>query len=1062
MGQSKFEKRAVFISSTFRDMQAERDMIRDVVLTELADYADSKLIDIGFVDLRWGISTVGIKNQEEKERLVLKVCLDRIDETRPFMIVLLGDRYGWVPDRDLLDAVSAEKHYHPKNAKSVTALEIEYALLSDKKFMSHCFFYFREPLPYSEMDNELKVIYNDAYNNPLSMKLLENLKTEIRKKYPDKVRTYSTDWDGQSNRVVDFGGLSEYILTDLKGAIDEEVKLNPVLIASQKQLYDVESFFEKKQKGFEGRAEILDTLKSFAQYEDGIICLLGDVGSGKSAIMAKLYAILTNECDSIHQPLVLPFASGISPNCMDPTDMLGMWIDLLNDEYEKQHGERYCTPSDKNAFSQLVDWLEQLTFLCSENRRIVLMIDAIDQFGVNSRSVNLDYLPVALPNNVAIVISCLPGDWLVELHGRNAKELCINELSSDEVGKIISRYFAQEGKTHTSKAMTDAIVTKPHSHNPLLLSAYIQQLLILDEDDFSEASKQFKNLPEDEINERLVLQTIENCTEIPEQIYPELIRKACKRIDPQTLELCLGLIAYSAFGLRDSDIERAFNLRGIPFTYADFYFIIKRFKQQFRQDINKAWNLQHNFVIKSIQNYYNLVSEQLYMLLSDIFMHPNMDNAFELRNAFEYFVKVEKINELENLLFCSAELNNGSLSILIKYAQQLAAENETQTFILQMIVTLYGRHKFDEEQRLLPFITEFLRGIETMLDSETLKNFLIQLDAVYRIDGFINIIDMRVAQYLSVRAEIEAFFQNYNMAKNIAQFTVTIGERVFCNNYFPIVYKTPFDMQFGMIYADIRLKRDRIRGILEPAIGSERVAELFNMNQEQISQMKQQLLEIDQLIMSYAKNLLSYYKSSGTPQKTIYNSDNYDFGFMMTQSSSESDDDRYLQIMRYRLGLCCVLCEAAFESEHITADPHNVNIENIYNNLSRWEEFLAWQNEIDDPEISRLLGKLYSMGAIVFQKKGLTEKALSALQNSSMCYEKLYRISSGMEQLHQLIKSRLSLASILNKINLTDDFEKCRNKTLPYIQLLQRRYATHNETTSLIKQVKQIFNFEKE
>jgi Domain of unknown function (DUF4062) len=45
-----------------------------------------------FRGVRWGIA----KEESRKDR-VLDLCLELIDDCRPFFIGLLGGRYGWVP-----------------------------------------------------------------------------------------------------------------------------------------------------------------------------------------------------------------------------------------------------------------------------------------------------------------------------------------------------------------------------------------------------------------------------------------------------------------------------------------------------------------------------------------------------------------------------------------------------------------------------------------------------------------------------------------------------------------------------------------------------------------------------------------------------------------------------------------------------------------------------------------------------------------------------------------------------------------------------------------------------
>ena len=86
--------RLVFISSTFKDMQSERDQMHNRVLplvdAELEKYGE----ELEFADLRWGVNTKGL-SEEESSRKVLSLCLDRIDDCKPYMIVFIGERYGW-------------------------------------------------------------------------------------------------------------------------------------------------------------------------------------------------------------------------------------------------------------------------------------------------------------------------------------------------------------------------------------------------------------------------------------------------------------------------------------------------------------------------------------------------------------------------------------------------------------------------------------------------------------------------------------------------------------------------------------------------------------------------------------------------------------------------------------------------------------------------------------------------------------------------------------------------------------------------------------------------------
>lgn len=110
----------VFISSTFRDMHSERDYLVKVVFPALRERLEPHRVHLVDIDLRWGITEQQAENDE-----VLDLCLDQIDECRPFFVGLLGERYGWVPET-LPDTQSKHGWTQLHTGKSVTELEIRW------------------------------------------------------------------------------------------------------------------------------------------------------------------------------------------------------------------------------------------------------------------------------------------------------------------------------------------------------------------------------------------------------------------------------------------------------------------------------------------------------------------------------------------------------------------------------------------------------------------------------------------------------------------------------------------------------------------------------------------------------------------------------------------------------------------------------------------------------------------------------------------------------------------------------------------------------------------------
>jgi len=79
----------VFVSSTFRDMQTEREELVKRIFPQLRKLCEGRGVTWGEVDLRWGIT-----DEQKAEGQILPICLDEIHRCRPYFIGLLGERHG--------------------------------------------------------------------------------------------------------------------------------------------------------------------------------------------------------------------------------------------------------------------------------------------------------------------------------------------------------------------------------------------------------------------------------------------------------------------------------------------------------------------------------------------------------------------------------------------------------------------------------------------------------------------------------------------------------------------------------------------------------------------------------------------------------------------------------------------------------------------------------------------------------------------------------------------------------------------------------------------------------
>ena len=79
----------VFISSTFRDMHAERDHLVTVVFPELRERVEQLGLEFFDVDLRWGLPA---KDANGETANSWEYCRQWIDRVEPFFVCILGQR----------------------------------------------------------------------------------------------------------------------------------------------------------------------------------------------------------------------------------------------------------------------------------------------------------------------------------------------------------------------------------------------------------------------------------------------------------------------------------------------------------------------------------------------------------------------------------------------------------------------------------------------------------------------------------------------------------------------------------------------------------------------------------------------------------------------------------------------------------------------------------------------------------------------------------------------------------------------------------------------------------
>lgn len=198
----------IFISSTFQDMHVERDMIQNIVQPAVNQKLNEQGEYVSFSDLRWGIDTM---TDETKQR-ILDACFDEIDSCKPFFLVFIGGRYGWVPSNELVTPYKNKFGNIDILNKSVTELEVHYALKLNANELNRCLFYFKDD---AEFEDE------EGLKREEVIERIGDLRQKIENIAPSQIRHYKSIIDAQTEEI-----LANQLVLDICNIVSSEKPLS--------------------------------------------------------------------------------------------------------------------------------------------------------------------------------------------------------------------------------------------------------------------------------------------------------------------------------------------------------------------------------------------------------------------------------------------------------------------------------------------------------------------------------------------------------------------------------------------------------------------------------------------------------------------------------------------------------------------------------------------------------------------------------------------------------------------------------------------------------------------
>ncbi len=646
---------SIFVSSTFNDMQAERDMLHQYVLPCLQEIAVNFGETVSLIDLRWGVDTTKLYRGEMINKVV-RTCLDGIDLCDDFVLCFLGTRYGMIPKNFPFEVIENEYGLVFSESTSLTELEIRYGILK-KNRKNRAIVFIRD-----EIKNLPETLFSQYYDdNPLLDVLKENLLVSecICNHYS---LTYKSD-----NEFYGIMDLAYSVLFELSAMFNRELKKEVNrhgFLSRTKSFFD--SIIEEKVKGYLEVPKLNKAMQDFEDSNNSIFVFQGISGMGKSSFSAYL-------CKYCKDRTVIPFFCGVDANCVYPEQIVSYFIfylsELLGLPYE--------------AVSRIdIDKKQLLTsLLYKTEEEIRLVVDGIDQLN-SSQDKMLSWMPVSLPDNVRIVITTIVGNiacqqlvafWPVRYF----------ELSEVYDKKNLLLHLFKNEKKEIDSDLVELILEKKGFDNYLYASMLVRSLVILDRYDFSEINKSGGNIKA--INYYLS----EKIKEMPEdtnELGLFLIYELGEKIIPDFSSTILSLLAVSDVGIRAVDLEALYPVKWSEFKFINFM----RFLHGFLVMRNDGCiDFTHSLLKKTIKVF---ATKELETIYANYVSNLLDTDPLKVKIGLIQCAKINSFNKSISLILSnplSEYIVNQFVELCItniQYVQRLLIEDDVLVWMLDYVV----------------------------------------------------------------------------------------------------------------------------------------------------------------------------------------------------------------------------------------------------------------------------------------------------------------------------------------------------------------------------------------
>lgn len=542
----------VFISSTFRDMQAERDHLVRFVFPRLREELLKRRMHLVDVDLRWGVTA---------DQDAFELCVDEIKRCHPRFLCMLGGRYGWVPPPKTVDAefmdrvrtgnspagrltteqeVSLDRLYtrdqdaglyrlreRPRlkagvevwNTQaevavemlqraglsaaeaSITASEIHYGALDRLHEPAFRYFYFRDPAVTNSIPEPHAGTYREREGS-YAAGLLAVLKQRIADSTgrvlaaPDKVvesklplYEYRCRWDPTA-RISNLKAFGDQVYADILASVDAEFGTAPPeeLDELAEQKATMEGFIELRVEHYVVGSR-QPIFAALRTHAEGV------GGAGCLVVVGEPGSGKSALLGKFYMEYV-----AAHPNHVVIPHFVGASAASTNIRLVLR---RFCrelaaaaglsdeVPDDYDKVRAAFPvFLEKAAAV----KHVIILMDAINQLDPAFQAHRMRWVPETLPANARIILTVLPGPYLDAVRARHVacQEKVLPVLTEKDATAIIDSFLRRYRKTLEEEQRV-LVLAKHDAGKPLYLLTALEELRTLGT--YEEITDRIKQLP---------------------------------------------------------------------------------------------------------------------------------------------------------------------------------------------------------------------------------------------------------------------------------------------------------------------------------------------------------------------------------------------------------------------------------------------------------------------------------------------------------------------------------------------------------------------------------------